>query len=168
MEEDDYSAITKFRYPGLEQAIYDSGQSIVVKTFAALQIIMHTEQPIHMLEVLHRKRHTLSPNTGVLVVARLKFHQFLPAGFTHVRIPARSFVCFLVNTDNLDQRITLQRLSIQKIFPSPYDHSKLCSPVADVIIANHFVPKKFRDARQRVAERGATDVTDVHRFRHVG
>ena len=168
VEEHDHGAFANFGYPGLEQAIYDAGQPIVVKTFAALKVVVNVEQPVNALEILHRKRDAFVPNICVFLVAGLQFYQFLAAGFTHFRVLARSFVCFLVNPDNLGQRIALQRLSIQEIFPTPNDHPELCSPVADVIIANHFVPKKFSDARQRIAEHRAADVTDMHRFRHIG
>src|SRR5207244_820901 len=50
----------------------------------------------------------------------------------------------------------------------PNDHSKLRAPVANVIIADHFVPKELRDARQSVAKQRAADVTDVHRLGRVG
>src|SRR5439155_11863314 len=61
-EEDDYRAFADFRYPGLEQAMYHAGQPIVVKTFAALQVVIHVEQPVNALEILHRKRHAFVPN----------------------------------------------------------------------------------------------------------
>src|SRR5436190_14781244 len=57
---------------------------------------------------------------------------------------------------------------IQEILPSVNDHPKLSPPVADMIVADQFVPKKRCDPRQRVAQHGATDVTDMHRFGHVG
>ena len=59
-------------------------------------------------------------------------------------------------------------MSIQQIFPPINDHAKLRAPVADVIVTDHFVPKKLRDAGERIAEHDAADVTDVHRFGHVG
>src|SRR5437763_8013679 len=59
------------------------------------------------------------------------------------------------------------RIAIEKIFPTPDHHSNLCSPIADVIIANHVVSEKARDSRERIAERGAPNVPDVHRLGYI-
>jgi hypothetical protein len=59
-------------------------------------------------------------------------------------------------------------LSIQQILPTPYNHPELRAPVADVIVADHLVPEKLRDARQRVPKHCAADVTDMHRFCNIG
>ena len=37
-----------------------------------------------------------------------------------------------------------------------------------MIVADDFVPKKRCDPRQRVPQNGTADVTDMHRFGHVG
>jgi hypothetical protein len=84
------------------------------------------------------------------------------------RILSRSLVCFLVNAHNLCERITLQRLSIEQILPAVNHHPELRAPVANVIITDHFVSEKLRDARKSIAEHCATDVTDVHRFGDIG
>ena len=52
-EEHDYGAFADLSYPGLEQAIYDAGQPVVVKTFAALKVVADIEQPVNALEILH-------------------------------------------------------------------------------------------------------------------
>src|SRR6476646_3534068 len=59
VEEHNYRAFAHFRYPCLEQTFYHARQPIVVKTFAALQVVMYVEQSINMLEFLHRKRHAV-------------------------------------------------------------------------------------------------------------
>src|SRR6266849_4742383 len=56
VEEHDYGAFADLSYPGLEQAIHDAGQPVVVKTFAALKVVADIEQPVNALEILHRKR----------------------------------------------------------------------------------------------------------------
>ena len=85
-----------------------------------------------------------------------------------MRIGCRSLVCLLVDANNLGEWIALESLSIQQIFPAVNHHAKLRAPVADVIVSDHFMPEKLRDARQRVAKHRAADVTDVHRLGHVG
>ena len=61
----------------------------------------------------------------------------------------------------------MQPFAIEKILPSVNDHAELRSPIADVIVANDFVAKKGSDARERIAEHRAANVTDVHRLRDV-
>ena len=90
-EEHDHGAFADLRYPGFEQTIYHAGQPIVVKTFAALEVVMNVEQFVNALEILHRKRDAFVPNIRVFFVAGLQFHQFLATRFTHFRI-----VCSLV------------------------------------------------------------------------
>ena len=128
---------------------------------------MNVEQFINMLEILHRKRDALVPNVRVLFVAGLKFDQFPTTSFAHRRIRHRSCVCFFVGPNELGKRVPLQRLLVQQVFPAPYHHPKLRSPIADVIISNDVVSEKARDPRQHVTERGAANVTDVHRLGHV-
>ena len=69
---------------------------------------MDIEQFVHVVEILHRKRHALIPDVDVFLVARLQLHQFLAARFTNLRIACRSFVCFFVNADDLGERIALK------------------------------------------------------------
>ena len=58
--------------------------------------------------------------------------------------------------------------AIEQIFPAVDHHPELRAPVADVIIANDVVPEELRDPRQRIAENGAANVTDMHRLGHIG
>src|SRR5205823_13535095 len=55
-EEHDYGAFADLSYPGLEQAIYDAGQPVVVKTFAALKFVVDIDQAVNVLQILERKR----------------------------------------------------------------------------------------------------------------
>src|SRR5262245_3459161 len=45
-EEHNHSAFANLRYPGLQQAVYNTGQPIVVETFAALQVVANVEQVV--------------------------------------------------------------------------------------------------------------------------
>jgi hypothetical protein len=75
-----------------------------------------------------------------LLVAGLQFYQFLATGFSNLRIAGRQCVRLLVNPDNLGQGMLLKCALIQEIFPPVNDHPKLGTPVADMIVADHFVP----------------------------
>ncbi len=50
------------------------------------------------------------------------------------------------------------------MLPAINHHPELRAPVADVIVANDFVPKKFRDPSERVAQNDAADMADMHRL----
>ena len=129
---------------------------------------MNVEQPVNALEVLHRQLDALFPNRKIFRIAGLQFNQLLPTGFAHGRIAGRSFVSLFVDTDNLADRIPLECWSIEQILPTPDHHAELRSPIADVIVADDFVTEKLRNARKSVAQNGAANVTDVHRFGHIG
>ena len=163
-EENDNRALADLGDAGFKQALDHTGQPIVVKAFAALDVVVDVEQFVNVLEILHRERHAFIPDVDVFLVARLQLDQLLAARLANLRIICRSLVCLLVNPHDLSQWIALQSLLIQQIFPSVNDHPKLGAPVANVIIADNFMPEELRDPCQRVAKYGAADVTDMHRF----
>src|SRR5262249_25097489 len=122
----------------------------------------------------------------ILGIALLELYQFLsgsvsclaaghvssprgPVSFLHVMLGSGSYIGELVQLfQSADRSLRfLIRSLLREILPSPDNQSELRSPVANVIIGNHFVPEKFSDARQRVAEHSAADVTDMHRLRHI-
>ena len=74
---------------------------------------MNVEQLVNVLEILHRERDALVPDIGVFFIAGLKFDQLLATGVTHRRIGCRSCVCLFINANDLGQRITLERVSIE-------------------------------------------------------
>src|SRR5205807_10194487 len=71
-EEDNRRAFADLRNFRSEQAIDHASQSVIIKTFAALDVVLNIEQFINVLEILHRKRNALVPNVGILFVAGLK------------------------------------------------------------------------------------------------
>ena len=121
-----------------------------------------------MLEVLHGEGDAFVPDVDVFLVACLQFYQLLATGFPDLGIAGRQRVGFFVNADDLCQRILLKRALIQQVFPPVNHHAKLSPPVADVIVADHFVAEKRRDTRQCISQNGAADVADVHRLGHIG
>jgi hypothetical protein len=120
-----------------------------------------------VLEILHRQRDAFFPNADVFVVARLKFDQFLTARVAHRGVGCRFCVRLFIDANDLGEWIALERLFIEKVFPTPNHHSKLGAPIADVIVANYVVSKECSDPCQRITQRGATNVTDVHWLGHV-
>src|SRR6266513_63958 len=167
-KENDNRALADLGNSGLEQAFDYAWELVVVKAFAALDVVMNIEQFVHVVEILHGEGDAFVPDVDVFLVAGLQLHQLLAAGFPNLRIACRSFIRLLINANNLGQRIPLKRSLIQEIFPAVNDHPKLSPPVADMIIADHFVSEKFGDPRQRIAQHDAANVADVHRLGHVG
>ena len=128
---------------------------------------MNVEHLISALEFLQGKVDRLFPDREILRVARLKFDQLLPDRLPHLGVGGRFFVGLFVNANQLGDRVALQRRAIEQIFPAVNDHAELRAPIADVIVADDFVAEKGGDPRERVAQDGAANVSDVHRLRHV-
>src|SRR5205807_9043107 len=59
------------------------------------------------------------------------------------------------------------RFQIEQIFPTPDHHAKLRPPIADVIVTNNVVTEELRDARESIAQKGAANVSDMHRLRDI-
>src|SRR4029077_12436325 len=166
-KENDNRALADLSNSGCEQAFDYAWEPVVVKAFAALDVVMNIEEFVHALEVLHGEGDAFVPDVDVFLVACLQFYQFLATGFPNPGIAGRQRVRLLVNADDLCQWISLKRALIQQVLPAVNYHAELSTPVADVIVADHLVPEKRRDTRQRVAQDGAPDVADVHRLGHV-
>jgi hypothetical protein len=112
---------------------------------------MNIEQFVHVLEVLHGEGDAFVPDVDVFLVAGLQFYQFLATGFPYLRITGSECVRFLVNADDLCEWILLEGALIQQIFPAVNHHAELSPPVADVIVADHFVPEKRCDTRECIS-----------------
>src|SRR6266498_2054790 len=166
-KENDNRAVADLSNAGLEQTFDYVREPVIVKTFTALDVVMNIEHFIHMLEVLHGEGDAFVPDVDIFLVAGLQFYQLLATGFPNLGIAGRQRVRLLVNADDLCQGILLKRALVQQVLPAVNHHTELSPPVADVIVADHFVPEKRCDARQCIAQDGASDVADVHRLGHI-
>src|SRR6266496_1934201 len=167
-KENNNGALADLSNARFKQAFDHAEQAIVVKTFAALDVVMDIQQLVNALEILHGEGDTFVPDVEIFLVARLEFYQLLAAGFANSRVLGCSLVRFLVNAHYFCERIALQRLSIEQILPAVNHHPELRAPVADVIVANHFESEKLRDARKSIAKHRAADVPDMHWFGDIG
>ena len=161
-------AFADFRNAGLEQPLHHTGQSFVVKTLAALDVVMNIEKLVCALEFLPRQIDRLFPDGVIFRVTRLQFHQFLPARLAGGRIGRGAFIGFFINADKLGNRIARKRFLVEKAFPAVNHHPKLRAPIADMVVANDFVAEELGDARKCITQDGAADVTDMHRLGYVG
>src|SRR5262249_53876293 len=108
------------------------------------------------------------PNVQVFGIAGLQPNEFGAAGFLYNRVRLAQLVGRLVDTDQFGDRVASQGVAVEQMFPAVNYHPELGAPVADVIVANHVVAQKCRDASQRIAQDGAPDMADVHRLGNVG
>src|SRR5262245_1935391 len=114
-KENDDCALADLCNPGFEQAFDYGGQSIVIKAFPALDVVMNVEQFVHVLEVLHGESHAFVPDVDVFLVAGLQFYQFLATSFSNLWIARGDCVRLLVNADDLGKWIPLKRLLVEEI-----------------------------------------------------
>src|SRR4029077_4079002 len=61
-KENDNGAFADLSNPGFEQAFDYAWEAVVVKTFAALNVVMNIEQFVHVLEFLHGKGDAFVPD----------------------------------------------------------------------------------------------------------
>src|SRR4029434_6995785 len=99
-KENDNRSIADLSNSGFEQALHHAWKPVVIKAFAALDVVMDVEQFVDVLEVLHGKGDAFVPDVDVFPVAGLQFYQFLAAGFSNLRITGRQSVRLLVNPDD--------------------------------------------------------------------
>ncbi len=128
---------------------------------------MDVEEIVGSLEFLHRERDALVPDADIFLVAGLQPNEFGAAGIAHRFIVLAQLVGRFVNPDQLRNRVAREGLAIEEVFPAIDYHPELRAPVADVVVANHVVPEKFRDPGEGVANRKAADVANMHRLGHV-
>ena len=69
-----------------------------------------------------------------------------------------------VETRQLVDGVLLKLPGIEKVLVTEDNHPELSAPVADVIVAGHFMPLEFQDPVQSVADHAAAKVADVHRL----
>src|SRR5439155_22697534 len=96
-KENNHRALADFSNAGFEQALDHAGESIVVKTFTTLDVVMDIEQFVNVVEILHLERDAFVPDIDVFLIARLQLYQFLTTGFADSQFFCRSFICLLVN-----------------------------------------------------------------------
>src|SRR5678815_3911337 len=114
-KENDNRALAHLSNSGFEQAFDYAWEPVVIKAFAALDVVMNIEQFVYVLEVLHGEGDAFVPDVDVFLVASLQFYQLLATGFPNLRIAGRQRVRLLVNADDLGQWVLLKRALIQQV-----------------------------------------------------
>ena len=130
-------------------------------------------------------RHELLPQPAVLRIAGVQSHRFGMDFSGHIGMLGHQCGCgrigreFLwlgidqlphqpVEPPQFDSGVGGKGLLVAEVLPPPEDHSKLRTPVAEVVIRNHLVATKGKNPGQRVADHGGADVPHMHRLGDIG
>ena len=62
----------------------------------------------------------------------------------------------------LSDGIAIKRGAVEHLLPADEQLAKLCTPVADVVVADDAVAEQAQHTLERVADAGRADVSDVH------
>ena len=158
-------------FPGqsfADQGIHHSLKPIIVAAFTKPVVEVDPQTLIHALQALKRITYTLRPDRLIFLISLLELHQFLPTGVLGRLVLLAGIVGTAVEAEKLAQRVLLEGLPVEILLPGPYHHPELRSPIADVVVGDHFMTQEPPNPRQRVANDGRTDVPDMHRLGHVG
>ncbi|CAH0304113.1 hypothetical protein SRABI106_03850 [Rahnella aquatilis] len=116
--------------------------------------------------MLHGHVNQLAPHLQAVFIAALQFHHVatrpLGEGFVFVIVFLRRAVEFFQIS-----QIHVTGVFVLYFFQIGNQHAELCTPVANVVSADHFMAEEFIGAHSRVADNGGADVANVHFFRHV-
>ena len=140
----------------------ERGEGVVVGAFPEALIESDVEQVVEFFEFAPGEFDRLFPDGEVLGIARLELHEFLAGGAFDVFIRLFKTGHLAVKAHQFGNRVFFQILAVQEMLPAVNDLSKLCAPVADVVVGRDIMPKKSCDSCEAVAENRAPDMTDMH------
>ena len=138
-------------------------------------IKFHTEPGVYFCKLITRPVNHDSPNIPVFRTGTelLELYQFLTTTVQNFGIRLTFSADFFVKAFHFAKWISIQsgaesRLILQVFsFPPKKEHSKLRSPIANVIVGDDAMAEQPQRARKAIAEDRRADVADVHRLGHV-
>ena len=119
---------------------------------------------VNPLQLLQSQAHTLAPDAQILLVALLQANQLCLAGLKQGGIGLAGRTHRAVDAQQFGNRILCQGLGIEPAFPAMQNHPELGAPIPDMVVRDHLVAHPARHARQRITDKGAADVADMHRL----
>ena len=155
-----YAALLEFRA--------EWGEGVVIGAFPQALVEVDVEQVVEFLKFAPREFDRLLPDSEVFGIASLEFDEFLAGGALDV------FVCFFqtgdlaVEAHQLSDGVFFEILAVEEMLPAVDDLAKLRAPVADVVVGCQIMPQESCDAHQAIAQNGAPNVADMHRFCDIG
>ena len=153
-----------------------------------LVVEAHVETPINVLDLLEGRRHERLPQPHVLRVAGVQLGGLLAANLQDLSGPRLFFFAILflldlvlilfrgglgkvpdvdIDPSQLPHRVGRERLLVQEVLVAVQEHAELRAPVAEVVVGDDAVAQEAQQPGQGVADDGAAQVADVHRFRHI-
>ena len=98
----------------------------------------------------------------------MEFNEFLASGALDVFVRFFQTGDLAVEAHQLSDGVFFEILAVEEMLPAVDDLAKLRAPVADVVVGCHIMPQESCDAHQAIAQNGAPNVADMHRFRDIG
>ena len=164
-----FGAVRLYRQTTRHQIVYHRLQIVVVIRFTdhIVRREQHAQFGIHFFRVLHRRSDKMAPQVQYLLVATLQFHHVVTRGIGKVFVFIETHFGIAVEFFQIRQGhvgiagfLLLNQVSHQ--------HAKLCAPVANVVLRNHFVTQMAQNAVQAVADDGRAQMAHVHFFGQIG
>ena len=161
-------AVADAGQPAVEQFLDDGRKLIVIETLAQRVIELDAQPPIDPLNVFEADGEEFPPQAEVFRVAGVQLGGFGQHGRGDVGVLVGQRADLPIKPGQLLDRGPAVRLAVQEMLVAVKDHAELRAPVADVIVADHFVAGEPQHPPQGVADHGGADMADVHRLGDVG
>ena len=114
----------------------------MVEALAQGVVEFHPQSLVDRVKLNLRQRDHLAPDAQILLVAALEFDQFLPGLLERGGIRLALRAGLFVEALHLGNGVRLQRCAIQSALPLGEQHSKLCAPIAQVIVGDDLVAQE--------------------------
>src|SRR5690554_5812361 len=155
------------RDAALHELAHDAFERVVISALAEIEIEMHIEERVDLVDRLPRHVDEFFPERAVLAIAVLKLLELEARGLREGLIFFGARRGRLIDALKLDNRIGFERRPIA-IFAHPDDEeAKLRAPIAEVIVADHLMPAELKHARDRIADDGRAEMPNVHLLRDI-
>ena len=165
---DDDRAAAHVREALLLEPLDHSGELRLVVALAARRLEDDAEALVDLVERVARHPDEVLPEGAVLRIALLKPHRLGAAGVHPRLVRLRAGVALLVDALELGDGVLRDRLPVGELAVALDDDAELRAPVADVVVADHFVAERAEDLDHGAADHRRADVADVHRLGDVG
>ncbi len=163
------SPVVLARDPVLRQLCVDLTDLFAVVALAQYFVETHAQAPVNGVEGLVAHPADQLPQVHVLPVAPLQFEQLGPGRLQRGRVLPGQRATLLVEPLEVFQRVGVGGGGIVALALDGEDeNAKLCTPVADVVVAHHLRPAKGQQAGDGFADDGRADVANVHLLGGVG
>ena len=115
--------------------------------------------------------------TSCFALFGLKHRNFLLGKFQFIFLFCQTRYCRLVSNDSLYDSVQSpkfgylgfrERFLISEVFVAINNHSKLCSPIAEMVVRNHGMAEELEYLGNGIANDRGANVSNMHRLCNVG